>query len=313
VLEQSHYYPYGLTVSGEPASSVNEQPIKLTTKELETSFNLNMYDFNDRKFVMQRGQWTSIDRKAEAMRRWSPYTYCFANPVSFIDPDGMSPTIFINENAPTSDIQAQGNAQSAANQLDEGSSLNIKRNPFTGQISATGTATTAADQRLLQAINDPTIKVNITAEETQKVLGGGFMGNTVNQGTSPGPEDNTVNAHQLVNPRVLKEIDGYYSTPGLGMLHEALEAYDGASNSQQSGISAITSNLSRGTAVSDYDAAHASATNVGAGQGGGTYFSYYNADGVEVENKSDATEARYFISDGVKPPKVIQINKFGSK
>ncbi|MFL9845533.1 DUF6443 domain-containing protein [Flavobacterium rhizosphaerae] len=109
IIEENHYYPFGLKHEGY---SANQQIItrgitipivivpvvntldatykyKYNGKELQDELGLNMYDYGARNYDPAIGRWMNIDPLAEVSRRWSPYNYCYDNPIRFVDPDGM--------------------------------------------------------------------------------------------------------------------------------------------------------------------------------------------------------------------------------
>lgn len=64
---------------------------KFIGQEWQDELGLNVYDFDNRVYDPATGRFWEMDPLAEQGRRWSPYNYCFDNPVYFQDPDGMWP------------------------------------------------------------------------------------------------------------------------------------------------------------------------------------------------------------------------------
>ncbi|WP_394799734.1 RHS repeat domain-containing protein [Flavobacterium sediminilitoris] len=90
ILEENHYYPFGLKHSGYNMN--NSQPnyqYKYNGKELQTELGLDLYDYGARNYDPALGRWMNIDPLAENSRRWTPYNYAYNNPMYFVDPDGM--------------------------------------------------------------------------------------------------------------------------------------------------------------------------------------------------------------------------------
>ena len=89
IVQRTDYY-----ASGEPwleptyGNSASGNRYLFGGKERMAGGALNEYDFEARNYVASFQRFTTIDPEAEKFPWMSPYAYCNANPINFIDPTG---------------------------------------------------------------------------------------------------------------------------------------------------------------------------------------------------------------------------------
>lgn len=90
VLQENHYYPFGLVMNGPWMNDAAiDNKYQYNGKEINDDFGLGWNDYGARWYDATVGRWWSVDLMLGKTQDFSPFVYVDNNPFSFTDPTGM--------------------------------------------------------------------------------------------------------------------------------------------------------------------------------------------------------------------------------
>lgn len=118
VLQENHYYPYGLDMYGLNKAQYGPVNInKFNGAEQYNELDLDLYNFGPRTYDAALGRWNSIDPMADAAPGWSPYRFGYDNPINVADPSGLLEDAFMNASEPAGVSSANGSSGGSENAI----------------------------------------------------------------------------------------------------------------------------------------------------------------------------------------------------
>jgi RHS repeat-associated protein len=224
ILEETHYYPFGLTMAGisskatnfggnTPSSSggcgcPNKKSFngnEIQQKEFSDGSGLDIYDFNARTYDQQIGRFIQIDPLTDKgeQEKLSGYHFSYNNPVRYNDPDGKCPrcpwifrSIKAYKNAPDVSVTQTGGS-------------NYRR----GSVNMTNRTTGAT---VTQSVRQPLINNPTVAVQSKKSTGGLQVVQIVNGSPLPGgkaPDGTPVQQMSIGGQTRTAFVDGGKNSP----------------------------------------------------------------------------------------------------
>jgi RHS repeat-associated protein len=137
LTEENVYYPFGLVAAGISSNAAGRLENKRKWNagtELNTDFDINLYETNYRSLDPQLGRFWQIDPMADEQENASPFTFGSNNPILRNDPLGLKDTVV---NGKTAHIdQNYGNVTVVGTRKKSGSST--AANPYTFMMPGGG-------------------------------------------------------------------------------------------------------------------------------------------------------------------------------